>query len=143
MELLHRMFVWWMVASIIHLPFPVYDGDDLKSWEMPTCGEGSPWYLNIDIDFILLGCIPPNDVDDGPFDADPRKGVNAPWGPDGIRSIVPSLSDADLSTFFMLDHGLFAQPRLRTVYSRPDFIPPDAQFSSGKPSRAGVVVLRC
>lgn len=81
MSFTHRVLIKWMVAVAVHLPFPVCDGDNLRSGEIPTLAAnvGSPAF-DIDIDFVLLGCDLPDDPDDGPIDDDPEDGSNSYLG---------------------------------------------------------------
>ncbi len=68
-----KLLIWWMAATMAHLPFPVCDGNDFA-----TCLDGCAAAEQcgarrvFDIDFILLGCFPPVDVDEGPFNRDPQ-----------------------------------------------------------------------
>lgn len=73
MSFTHRILIIWMVAVTSHLPFPVCDGDNLRSWELPSL-EAEGGSVQIDIDLVLLGCDLPDDVDDGPVDDDPEHG---------------------------------------------------------------------
>lgn len=78
MHRLHRLLLLWTMAHILHLPFPVYDGDtrtsdDVVGEELTICQD------LLDIDLILLGCHPPDDTDDGPVDDDPANGSRSPF----------------------------------------------------------------
>lgn len=74
-----RIIVAWMVASILHVPLPVCDGDNLTSGQSAD-GHALPVSLWLDFDFVLLGCNPPDDCDDGPLDDDPEDGSHSPFG---------------------------------------------------------------
>ena len=64
---LNTMIVTLLVASLAHLPVPIWDGDDIGSH-----GAVAGSTVNArDIDLILLGCDLPEDCDDGPTDDDP------------------------------------------------------------------------
>jgi hypothetical protein len=67
-----QFLVWLLVASLAHLPLPVWDGDDVGSRGLVAAWTGgSPR----DVDLILLGCDAPDDCDDGPTDDDPDDGT--------------------------------------------------------------------
>lgn len=71
---LNTLIVTFLVASLAHVPVPVWDGDDVGS--RGTVAETT---VNArDVDLILLGCDLPEDCDDGPTDDDPDDGT-----PDG------------------------------------------------------------
>ena len=75
---LNTIIITLLVASLAHLPVPVWDGDDVGSH-----GTVAGTTVNArDIDLILLGCDLPEDCDDGPTDDDPDDGtLDAGLGP--------------------------------------------------------------
>jgi len=87
------MIVLWMVANTLHLPVPVVDGDNLKSGaaHQPVAVD-RPFF---DVDFVLLGCDPPDDTDDGPMDDDPESGSHSPFGPSFIGKHLKSSPDTN------------------------------------------------
>lgn len=68
---LNTIIVMLLVASLAHLPVPVWDGDDVGS---RGAVAGIPVDAR-DIDLILLGCDLPEDSDDGPTGDDPDDGT--------------------------------------------------------------------
>ena len=75
---LNTIIVILLVASLAHLPVPVWDGDDIGS----QGGVAGATFNACDIDMILLGCDLPEDCDDGPTDDDPDDGtLDAGLGP--------------------------------------------------------------
>ena len=79
----NNLMVCWLIACALHLPFPVWDGDNIGRSNLGTLGccmhNGRDATLFSDLDFVFLGCDPPDDVDDGPVDADPENG-SGPFG---------------------------------------------------------------
>jgi hypothetical protein len=79
MNWLRNFAMIWMVATTVHAPFPVCDGDNLAS------GQTASLHFEVlnhsfDLDFILLGCDLPDDYDDGPLDVDPEEGSSSAFG---------------------------------------------------------------
>lgn len=141
MPFLHRIIITWMMAVTIHLPFPVCDGDDLRSWELHrlACPEE---IVKIDIDLVLLGCDPPDDVDDGPVDDDPEGGSS--FGADFTsRALRGGKSPGDSSPLPGPEGA--GRPRSAIAGARSImFHPRSAPFpSSGVICSRGRLVLRC
>ncbi|HUG92841.1 MAG TPA: hypothetical protein VML55_18515 [Planctomycetaceae bacterium] len=69
---LYKLMIWLLVASLAHLPLPIWDGDDVG-----TRGPAAGWTASNphDVDLILLGCDFPDDSDDGPTGDDPDDGT--------------------------------------------------------------------
>lgn len=61
-----RIVAWILIFHCAHIPIPVTDGVE------PTFVSGCLSEERFDIDFVLLGVDPPDDVDDGPIDDDPE-----------------------------------------------------------------------
>lgn len=76
---IRRIVVAYVVAAIMHVPVPVLDGDNLRSGEIASAAATTA--DEYDVDFILLGCDPPDDSDDGPVDDDPDDGSHSSFGP--------------------------------------------------------------
>lgn len=85
MSWIRRILVTYMVATTMHLPIPVFDGDNLKSGEAHSAAALST-DDDYDVDFVLLGCDPPDDSDDGPVDDDPEDGSQSVFGPSFLAS---------------------------------------------------------
>ena len=142
----HRLLVLWTMAAAIHLPVPVGDGDNLKSGEslLARAAHSSCW----DVDFILLGCDPPDDCDDGPVDDDPESSSGSP-----LRSYLVHASVAgkslDLSAAVRL--GTVDELITRHVVGRlgRGALPRSSgrrgvlDFSFGKSCQCGWAVMRC
>lgn len=140
----YRLFVLWTVAAAVHLPMPIGDGDDLKSGQSRTvtATQRPGW----DIDFILLGCDPPDDCDDGPIDDDPENGMGSPFGSCWVHVEIKSFGLSKRGT------SVPAQPLcarrlicgfrpLSTRRASGHF--PRPRFSFGKSCQEGVAVMRC
>lgn len=140
----HRLLVLWTVAAAVHLPMPVGDGDDLKSGEslFARAAPASCW----DIDFILLGCDPPDDCDDGPVDDDPESGSGSPLGSYLIHIEAKSpdfsararVAPAGGLASRAMSGGVapLGKPRISRLRS-------DLYFSFGKSCQSGLAVMRC
>jgi hypothetical protein len=75
-NLVHTVVRALLLASHLHLPVPVWDGDDVarRGPDRACPAEASA----NEVDFVLLGLDPPEDPDEGPLDATPdecRDGV--------------------------------------------------------------------
>lgn len=103
MDWLHRLLVFWTVASLLHLPFPVPDEDLFQPVGQYQPADSDPLTFfgvlaRLDFDFILLGCLPPADPDQAPFDYDPEQAADSPFGSSFLGSgtrhlpIVKSIS---------------------------------------------------
>lgn len=79
MNWLRKIAIIWMVATTVHAPFPVCDGDNLPSGQTASL-RFAVLDHSFDLDFILLGCDLPDDYDDGPLDVDPEEGSNSAFG---------------------------------------------------------------
>ena len=140
----HRLLVLWMTAAAVHLPMPVGDGDDLKSGEAVTAS--APQTVCWDIDFILLGCDPPDDCDDGPVDDDPENGSGSPLGSYlvHIQSKAPDVSNT--ASAAPLELGAPGREfcddggRRRPQHPRRR---PLRNSSFGKACQSGLAVMRC
>jgi hypothetical protein len=141
MSLARRIIIIWMMAVTIHFPFPVCDGDDLKSWESPAAALWNE-SLEIDIDLVLLGCLLPEDADDGPVDDDPEKGAGSAFG-DYFTSLSSSNGETQnpLTGHFGGGEYLVICPNAET--GDGILALPHALLSLGKSSQQGPVVLRC
>ncbi len=67
-SLVPKLLIWWMAATMAHVPFPVCDGDEFGS--CPECFLGASTAQGVaefDLDFVLLGCERPYDDEQGPF----------------------------------------------------------------------------
>lgn len=138
---IHRIIVAYMVATTMHVPCPVFDGDNLKS------GEAQPTNTTVandtyDVDFILLGCDPPDDSDDGPVDDDREDGAYSIFGP--LHSVVKT----GPSHFWICScHYDFVWSRsrsngpLRSCKFKIEFV--FRQFSFGKLCQSGAAHQRC
>lgn len=140
---LHRIVVTYMVATTLHVPFPVFDGDNLKSGEtrLTTLISTNDAY---DLDFILLGCDPPDDSDDGPIDDDPEDGSQFAFGqlftaPKFTASGSASEGDLHKCLYAWNDTPLIDGV---TVVGLRDEIP-FRYFSFGKLCQIGIARLRC
>ncbi|MAT15940.1 MAG: hypothetical protein CMJ46_11805 [Planctomyces sp.] len=131
-----------MVLTTMHAPFPVLDGDNLRSGETrphPPVTY-SDWF---DVDFVLLGCDLPDDSDDGPVDDDPEDGSDSAFG--HPLSVARSFSKS------LLHGGLYDYIHARMNVSQIDAFDPfpardehsyrDVSF--GKLCQNGIARLRC
>lgn len=138
----HRLILTYMVAAIMHVPFPVFDGDNLKSGQTrsATTTYVSDYY---DVDFILLGCNPPDDSDDGPVDNDPEDGANSVFGPafSCQKSIDQSISNLDWHQHELADSGNHPVERAGCADQRAQVC--CRHFSFGKLRQSGTAHLRC
>lgn len=144
MQHVQRVVVWWMLAVAVHLPIPLCDGDNLKSSEPPAPGT-TPWAWT-DIDFVLLGCDLPDDVDDGPFDRDPENSDDSPFGPSFVRARIDSIENAshtgpDLQPPNL--HGAVLWIRSLSAGETLTAHRSTRYFSYGKTCRNGLAVIRC
>ena len=141
MSRFHRIIIIWMMAVTIHLPFPVCDGDDLRSGELHELA-GPEDIVPIDIDLILLGCVPPDDVDDGPLDDDPEGGSS--FGADfTTRTLRSGKSPGDSSPLPGHQEDCRAQSAIPGAHAIVFYPPPDSFASSGTIGSQRRVVLRC
>lgn len=139
---IHRIIVAYVVATTMHVPFPVFDGDNLRSGETHSATAKSTTDA-YDVDFILLGCDPPDDSDDGPVDDDPEDGSTSIFGPlystlkTGCQSLFSVTSDHNeivWSSHRNNDH-------LRAYAWQFEFV--FRQFSFGKLCQSGTAHKRC
>ncbi|HAH48766.1 hypothetical protein [Gimesia sp.] len=79
MNWLRKIVITWMVATAVHAPFPVCDGDNLASGQTVSL-HIAVLDQSFDLDFVLLGCDLPDDFDDGPLDIDPENGSSFIFG---------------------------------------------------------------
>ncbi|WP_296454312.1 hypothetical protein [Rubinisphaera sp.] len=142
MNWIHRIIVTYMVAATMHVPFPVFDGDNLKSGEIHPTAAAADNDDN-EVDFIFLGCDPPDDSDDGPVDDDPENGSSSASGHllASPRLDYGSIVQIDLHQFHFAWSAL---PEFNDVAadSLRDEIP-FRYFSFGKLCQIGIVCLRC
>lgn len=139
---LHRLILTYMVATIMHVPFPVFDGDNLKSGQTRSVltTHVSDIY---DVDFILLGCNPPDDSDDGPVDDDPEDGSNSVFGPSYSYQETTSqfISHLYWHQHELVDSGNY--PVARAGYADKRAKVSIRYFSFGKLHQGGTAHLRC
>lgn len=144
MSLTHRILIIWMVAVTCHFPFPVCDGDNLRSWELPSLASHAD-RVPIDIDLILLGCDLPDDVDDGPVDDDPEQGSNS-FGAD-FSSISQRNSSSKGGQFPSACHELPLDLCFWTALESKGSQDPNSlrqqNHSLGRSGHNGLTVLRC
>jgi len=139
---LHRIIVTYMVANIMHIPFPVFDGDNLKSGESRHSVATSP-ADKYDVDFIFLGCDPPDDSDDGPVDDDPENESNS-----ALASLLLRLNSR-CQSLLQLDWHIQGYPwSLSGPSPQVSFATMRAEgafrfFSFGKLCQSGSAHLRC
>ena len=71
-----KLIVFFMMATVGHLPLPLCDGANLGSESRAGVRPAhcSSSWSQFDIDFVFLGCDAPDDMDDGPIDDDPEGG---------------------------------------------------------------------
>lgn len=126
----------------MHVPFPVFDGDNLKS------GQSRPavtTYVSdvYDVDFILLGCNPPDDSDDGPVDDDPEDGSNSVFGPSYPyqKTMGQSISHGDWHQHDLAGNGNCPVERAGCAEQRTEVC--FRHFSFGKLRQSGTAHLRC
>ena len=126
----------------MHVPFPVFDGDNLKSGQNRSVLTTyvSDFY---DVDFILLGCNPPDDSDDGPMDDDPEDGSNSVFGPSFScqKSMEQSLSHVDCHQYELAGIGNYPIERAGSADWRAEVC--FRNFSFGKLCQSGTAHLRC
>ena len=127
----------------MHAPFPVFDGDNLRSGETPLYPAASTFDA-FDVDFVLLGCDLPDDSDDGPIDDDPEHGSSSTLGPlFSCQKTTSSLSDSHSD---WQPHP-FAWTGIGTMDTVGATCPPPRiavrYFSFGKLSQSGIARLRC
>lgn len=138
----YKFLVSYMIAFTIHMPIPVCDGDNIQSGGIQDSDAFVHSFL--DIDFVLLGCDLPDDVDDGPVDDDPEDGTAFPFGPLVIRettiSLLHPLASAVMLSLDWLSEDLNAAP-LGHERSCADFS--FLNFSYGKCCCSGLAVMRC
>ena len=143
MNWLNRIMVAYLVASTVHAPIPVFDGDNLKSGETQSASLTTSSGDGFDMDFILLGCDPPDDSDDGPVDDDPEDGSHPAFGP------VFSLEKSTFHSFGALDWNpweRFAYIDLATiqlVFSLQQAEPRFRHVSFTQLRQSGIAHLRC
>lgn len=143
-----RFVLFWMLATVLHLPFPVIGGEDLRyvdlhgtlaEVETPLCLVRQ--LAGIDIDYILIGCPVPDDVDSGPIDTAPRDDVQ--WlgcFPLFLKGKL-SADDLPLAGFALLMLPSPGQSRLLEV---TDFLFPAALWLDARhPCATRSLVLRC
>lgn len=78
----NRLVLLWMLATVLHLPMPVVDHDEPRPARAEltrnefACPVPGLWdWIGIDVDYILVGCSVPDDLDDGPVDPVPSRDV--------------------------------------------------------------------
>jgi hypothetical protein len=131
-----------MAATTMHVPFPVFDGDNLRS------GESRPFTATstddaYDVDFVLLGCDPPDDSDDGPFDDDPENGSNSAFGPlfTCLKSPSQSVFPLDWRLHQLAWSSSGSSDRVGVVGLATEVA--FRHFSFGKLFQSGTAHLRC
>ena len=129
-----------MLAANMHLPIPVFDGDNLKSGE--ACPATAISQVDAyDVDFILLGCDLPDDTDDGPVDDDPENGSNSVFGPLCLKATwvrVFLLACAPYA-FACVNSGCYDGTIITDQQIEVTF----RDFSFGKLCQSGTANLRC
>ena len=139
---IHRIICAYMVATTMHLPFPVFDGDNLRSGELSSNHEQST-NDTYDVDFIFLGCDPPDDSDDGPIDDDPENGSLYVFGQIFIsHNPISKLSSQD-NPYLKARGWDSSSPPDWTIGTGPQPGIHFRYFSFGKLCRYGVAHLRC
>jgi hypothetical protein len=91
-----RSLCWLMLLTMGHLPVPCFDAD----WEdrgvaFDSVCDGHAWHT------MLLGVVPPSDIDRGPFREDSEDDTESPFGPEFVvtcGSPMPE-TDCDRATF--------------------------------------------
>ncbi len=138
----HTIIVTYMVAATMHVPFPVFDGDNLKSGETHSTTATST-NDDYDVDFIFLGCDPPDDPDDGPVDDDPENGSNSAFGQPFASPKVDSESIIQID-LHRCHSAWNATPQIEDleVVCLQDVIL-FRYFSFGKLCQIGIARLRC
>ena len=137
----HRIIVTCMIAIVMHAPIPVFDGDTLRSGELPVNQVTSS--NSCDVDFILLGCDPPDDSDDGPIDDDPENGSGSAFG----LPFAPQKTTSQCISNLGCHQNFLFWTKVATVVagtSRPQVegvvVP---HFSFGKQCQSGTAHQRC
>lgn len=69
-SLVLKLLIWWMAATMAHVPFPVCDGDEFNSCPECFLGASTANLPELDLDFVLLGCEHPYDDEQGPWGQD-------------------------------------------------------------------------
>jgi hypothetical protein len=150
MNWFRQTLIIWMVATIGHAPFPVWDGDNLTSGEIASIHLAVLDH-SFDLDFILLGCDLPDDYDDGPLDDDPEQGASFVFGaPFAAQSNLTLSNLARLSSQFVptapgslcfLSQDREVSPAIRLA--EPLSCLPFQNFSFGKLSQSGIAHFHC
>lgn len=141
---LARIIVAWMIATTLHAPFPVCDGDTLGSNDSTKAHVQDDSRL-IDIDFVLLGCDPPDDPDDGPIDPYPEDGSTA-FGFQCTRP--PGKADLSSRKQVSLDSNKLFRVHV-TRHGNGGLVPceelsfPRLALSFGRRCRYGMATMRC
>lgn len=76
-QLLQRLACYWILATVLHLPLPMIDGDGWCEFNAPQAGHEqtqapAPRYririCGFEINYFFVGCPAPEDLDHGPVD---------------------------------------------------------------------------
>lgn len=138
----YKFLISYMIAVSIHMPIPMCDGDNLRTGGIQDSDASVHSFL--DIDFILLGCNFPDDVDDGPVDDDPEDGTASSFGPLVTRATTISLIHPLASAFMLSLDGLSEGPNAVPLGHERTFADLSfLNFSYGKYCCSGLAVMRC
>ncbi|QDU78519.1 hypothetical protein Pla110_02230 [Polystyrenella longa] len=142
MKWIHRIIVAYLVATTMHVPFPVFDGDNLRSGEVRS-HQSVSYSDRFDVDFILLGYDLPDDSDDGPVDDDPEDGSHSALGlPFSVtRTFSNSVLLSGLCYYAHAWNDCWNLVCIRTACSIDDLSFRDISF--GKLCQNGIACLRC
>ncbi len=144
----NRLVLFWMLATVLHLPFPVVGGEDLRYLDLPAslAEVETPatllWQLSgIDIDYILIGCPVPGDVDSGPIDTAPRNDVQ--WLGAFPLFVKGELSDDGLPTAG-IPLRMLPSPDQQRLLELTHFLSPVGLWQGAQhPCATRSLVLRC
>lgn len=145
MNWLRKIVIIWMVATAVHAPFPVCDGDNLASGQ-PVSLHFAVLDHSFDLDFILLGCDLPDDFDDGPLDIDPENGSSFIFGAPFSAQISSVKLNSGRIQKIHKSLGCFSSVLgVSNTVRKWDMAPffPFQNFSFGKLSQSGIAHFHC
>tara|TARA_R110002095_G_scaffold30689_4_gene29805 strand:- start:3090 stop:3494 length:405 start_codon:yes stop_codon:yes gene_type:complete len=134
-----------MVATAVHAPFPVCDGDNLASGQTVSL-HFAVLDQSFDLDFVLLGCDLPDDFDDGPLDIDPENGSSFVFG----APFSAQISSVELTSGCIQKvhkslcyfSSVVGAANLACASDIAPFLP-FQNFSFGKLSQSGIAYFHC